>query len=75
MSTEKDAKYTDRQINIALGIMSGRIDPASDLYYYDDWKHLYAAGEVDKLCASVNALRHRLKAEEILKYLLLNGKK
>ena len=67
-------KYTQQQIDIAFGIMSGRIEPEHDLHYYDDAKKLYTFDELEKYHGlNPGAHAHRLKAEEILKHLILKG--
>lgn len=70
------AVYTEEQVTIALGIMSGRIDPETELKYFDDAKKLHP--EITSACGwrtgNPGPRAHRLKAEEILKHLILKGK-
>lgn len=54
--------YTPEQIKIALGIMSGRIDPERDLKYFDDAIRFH----LDLPNGNVTASQHRIKAEEII---------
>ncbi len=65
-------KYTQQQIDMALGIMSGRLGP-EDLSCFDDAQKLHGdlvsamkGGE-----GNPGDYAHRRKAEEILKHLLL----
>lgn len=55
-------KYTPEQIKIALGIISGRIDPERDLRYFDDAIRLH----LDLPYGNVTVNQHRIKAEEII---------
>jgi len=68
----KKPVYTSEQINLALGIMSGRIDPCTDLRFFDDAQKLHGDLVSAHLGGDGNPgpTGHRLKAEEILLHLI-----
>ena len=63
--------YTPQQIDIAFGIMSGRIDPETDLRFFDDAQLLHGnlVSALQNGKGNPGALAHRHKAEEIFAWL------
>lgn len=64
--------YDKRQIDIALGIMSGRIDPEKDLRLFDDAQQLHKnlVSAMSGGAGNPGPHYHRKKAEEILLHLI-----
>ena len=68
------SKYTEKQIEIAFVIFSGRINPAIHLKYFSAAQELYKGelkGTLEGGKGNLSVNEHYRKAEEILKYLLL----
>lgn len=66
-------KYTNEQIEIALGVMSGRINPETDLRYFDDAQRLHGGllrSVRDGGLGNPGPDGNRRKAEEIVMSLL-----
>lgn len=64
--------YTKEQIDIAFGIFSGRINPISDLAYFDEAQKLHGnlVGTINGGSGNPGPMGHRLKAEEIIRSLI-----
>lgn len=67
--------YSDKQINMALGIMSGRIDPVNDLRFFDEAQKLHGdlVSTINGGLGNPGPQAHRRKAEEILLSLIAPG--
>jgi hypothetical protein len=66
--------YTRKQLDIALGILSGRIDPDTDLRSFDDAQRLWNWDLVSTMQGgdgNPGTAAHRRKAEKILEDMLL----
>jgi hypothetical protein len=66
-------KYTEKQIDIAMGIISGRINPDLDLKYLEDAQGLYN-GELKSMIVggegNPGTHAHYRQAERILMHLI-----
>lgn len=63
-------KYTEKQIEIALGIMSGRINPETDLKYFDDAKQFDPDLKNSISGRNKTPNEHRRLAEQIFMHLI-----
>lgn len=70
-------KYNQEQIDIALGIFSGRINPETDLEFFEDAQKLHKnlVGTINGGNGNPGSYAHRKKAEEIVSYLISNQTK
>ncbi len=64
--------YTPDQMDVALGIMSGRIDPETDLRDFDSAQrlHLNLISAMDGGRGNPGPYAHRAKAEQILCWMI-----